>query len=655
MNRSPKKDFELDLKLKREIHEVRRKEVKENDIEFTSELFSKTLKLLRKKISEKFNFILKAGNSYLFALHKLFELVWTTGKKPDKWRDSVLIQLWKGKGDKADLNSRRHLHTRDQTQKYFGHMVITAAKPKILKEISPFQIGAIPGHRAQEHLFTLKSVMAITEKNNSSIALQLLDLSKLFDRECLIDCLDELYKTDIKGKLYQLLYELNKDTRIRVRTVVGDSESEETGENLAQGSMEASLGSSVNISRGVSDFFSSSEYEVSYGPIKLQPQSFMDDLGRFCADPVSAQIGNDRFESMAEVKLLDYNLDKSRILFLGKKKERNNLRKKFQEKAPTLYGKTMKESQHESYLGDEIGKSLSESITMTIQKRTGLVKKSIFEIKSIVENYKSQMFGGIQVGMLLWEACVIPYPINNSSTWLQINQKDLNTLIKLENLFFHNILGVQKCPSLLMSWDLGSIVMPLRILKEKLLLYHHIRSLPVSSLAHQFLLVQEKYNFPSLKDEIGEFLAEFEVSDVKKFTKVQWRNFVKDKIKQKNRTFLLEGMSKYKKLDSNSLALEECGMKEYFRTLNLSDARLKFRIRSKCVNTCQTHFPSHQGYIMNSFRCNNCSEFEIDQLSHWHRCKLFKDKFGEIDNNDEKSIIQFYRNVIKFRHEQEIV
>ena len=112
-------------------------------------------------------------------------------------------------------------------------MVITAANPKILKEISPFQIGAIPGHRAQEHLFTLKSVMAIKEKNNTAIALQLLDLSKLFDRECLIDCLDELYKSKIKGKLYQLLYELNKDTRIRVRTVVGDSEPKETGENLA--------------------------------------------------------------------------------------------------------------------------------------------------------------------------------------------------------------------------------------------------------------------------------------------------------------------------------------------------------------------------------------------------------------------------------------
>ena len=49
----------------------------------------------------------------------------------------------------------------------------------------------------------------------------------------------------------------------------------------------------------------------------------------------------------------------------------------------------MKESEHESYLGEEIGLSLSDCITLTIKKRVNLVKKSIFEIKSIVENAKS--------------------------------------------------------------------------------------------------------------------------------------------------------------------------------------------------------------------------------------------------------------------------
>ena len=205
-----------------------------------------------------------------------------------------------------------------------------------------------------------------------------------------------------------------------------------------------------------------------------------------------------------------------------------------------------------------------------------------------------------------------------------------------------------------MYWDLGGIVMPLRILKEKLLLYHHISSLPVSSLAHRFLKVQVQMHFPSLKDEIKDFLSEFEVFDVLQFSKIQWKHFINSKILKKNRRYLLEGMKKYKKLDHTSLALGDFGLKEYFRSLNLSDSRLNFRVRSKCVKTCQSHFTSDLNYAMNSFRCINCSEFEIDQLSHWHRCHFFKNMFEKINSNDEKSVLQFYRNVIKFRQDQKI-
>ena len=67
--------------------------------------------------------------------------------------------------------------------------------------------------------------------------------------------MDELYKAKVKGKLYKLIYEMNKDTRITVRTAVGESEKRETNEGLAQGSTEAGIASSVGLSKGVDDFF----------------------------------------------------------------------------------------------------------------------------------------------------------------------------------------------------------------------------------------------------------------------------------------------------------------------------------------------------------------------------------------------------------------
>ena len=114
------------------------------------------------------------------------------------------------------MEKKRHIHTKEQIPKFFGNIVANQIKPILAKNTSPFQIGGMPGHRVQEHLFSLKSILAMTEKREESIALQILDYSKYFDSESLRDCLDELYKSEIRGRLYKLVFELNKDTRIKV-------------------------------------------------------------------------------------------------------------------------------------------------------------------------------------------------------------------------------------------------------------------------------------------------------------------------------------------------------------------------------------------------------------------------------------------------------
>ena len=181
------------------------------------------------------------------SLLSLYEVVWNTERKPETWRDSVLIQLPKSQKEKENLNNRRHIHTQEEFRKCFMHIVTNEAKPKVFKELSPFQIGAVPGHRAQEHLFSIKSIIAMVEMTNDTIGLQLFDCSKMFDREVLVDCMDELYKSNIKGKLYKLIFEMNRDVRIRVRTPVGVSNVEEVGKTVAQGSLEGAIVSTNSV------------------------------------------------------------------------------------------------------------------------------------------------------------------------------------------------------------------------------------------------------------------------------------------------------------------------------------------------------------------------------------------------------------------------
>ena len=195
----------------------------------------------------------------------------------------------------------------------------------------------------------------------------------------------------------------------------------------------------------------------------LNAMSFQDDLTRVTKDPIAAQMGNDRLEALAETKLLSYNMTKTSINILGAKKAREDLIKN----PPTIYGEKVKIVEQESYLGDELGFNASESISLTLKKRLGLAKKSIFEIRTIIDDMRMKTVGGITTALLLWESCTLQVFLHKSSTWLDMKKKDVEKLVKLQNLFFNTTLGIQNCPVLFMLLELGILSIPLRLLKEQ--------------------------------------------------------------------------------------------------------------------------------------------------------------------------------------------
>ena len=122
-------------------------------------------------------------------------------------------------------------------------MVMEGAKQNILKNMSKFQFSR-PGHRCQENLFIVKSLMAFGEKYNSSFICQFMDLETFFDTEKLTDVLIEAKRNDITNKEYRLLYRLNEKRVISVLTPVGESEEVELDEGLGRGGLECAILSS---------------------------------------------------------------------------------------------------------------------------------------------------------------------------------------------------------------------------------------------------------------------------------------------------------------------------------------------------------------------------------------------------------------------------
>ena len=172
----------------------------------------------------------------------------------------------------------------------FEGLVVEKFKAKLVNKMSKFQI-AKTGHRAQEHLFVAKSIIALYTQLNISLFCQFIDIQKFFDKESLRDGMDIIQMSGITGKLYRLWYRLNSRTKIKVKTSVGFSDTAVTNENIGQGTIGGAIVSAASLDDKIQSWFNASEDEVYYGSIHLQPLIYQDDIFRMRKTRNSAQIG----------------------------------------------------------------------------------------------------------------------------------------------------------------------------------------------------------------------------------------------------------------------------------------------------------------------------------------------------------------------------
>ena len=551
-NRIPLEEFRDEFHSMEFLHEIRMNNNSDSKSTITKNDYQNFLKQIAKKSKEKYQFILKAGQSLHDALYALYKRVWESGRKPSIWENTTCIQLFKGKGRSDEFKNQRYIHMKEEIPKGFEYIVMDKVKPTMMKNCTKFQIGAIPGHQAAEHLYTIKSVMALFQLAGLALILTCFDLKKYFDSENLKDAMNSLFHYGVKGKEYNLIYELNKQNRIQIKTSVGMTERFVTGPTVSQGSIGGGLISAINLDYSVNRFFFNSSKEVYYHDVRLQPIIYQDDLGRFSSSRMDAQAGNDKIEACMETKLLDLHQDKSCYILIGNKKVTGNLATELALCPLTLYGKAMKRKEHEKYLGDcihELG--VAASAEATVKQRCARMFSAHTEIRAIVEDCRSTTLGGLRVGIDIWETAYIPSLLNNSSTWMEIEQSTIDKLDDLQNSLYRSLLDVPyTTPKAALIWEVGGVGMKYRIMQYKLIFMNHILHLDENSLAKEIQSAQERHNAGGLTQEIKELISHLSLPNcfAEKIPQGRWKNIVKTAISKANEKDIRASAEQYKKM-----------------------------------------------------------------------------------------------------------
>ena len=136
-NREPKAAFKKEVECKALMHQSRMVESIQNDVHnnLSVQMFDETLKALSVR-DGKYEFIMNGGPALKAALFSVCQSVWKTEIFPENWQKTTLIQLYKGKGPRNDLENMRHIHIKNEFSKFFGHLVVTAVKPHLFKNLS---------------------------------------------------------------------------------------------------------------------------------------------------------------------------------------------------------------------------------------------------------------------------------------------------------------------------------------------------------------------------------------------------------------------------------------------------------------------------------------------------------------------------------------
>ena len=642
------KEFEEEIKLKEILHRERMEDGVGGGFVPSMETYKKVVKKFDKSKKRNYDFLIKTGDKFKQAVFMLCKRMLMDEEFPVVFDNTTLFQIYKGKGKREILANNRYIHSKDWLPRLAEGMAVEEMRNVILDGSSPYQIGGQPGHQPQEHIFTVKSILAKYEAEGELVMLQAYDISKFFDKEALPDVMNTLHELGVDRKAYRTWYHLNKNTNIRVKTGVGYTEWSNEGPMIGQGTGGGALVSQANLDRGMVDMFQGSEDEVRYGGVRMLPLMFQDDIMRAVDSISAARAGNVKVDSVMKSKQLCLNPDKTGYIMFGHKREVAAAREEVVV-SPIVCGNFItKEKVADKWLGDMFHQEgLAASVIATIDDREPKVKAAFYEAAAIVEDWRCQVVGGYLSALDLFELAILPTLLYNAETWMDISKAAVERLENLQLFYLRLTLRVpQSTPKIALRAETGMLSMKLRIWKKKLMFVHHVKNLSDTALAKQVWKEQIRNGWPGLAKEATKLCSELGIEDVNKTkcSKGEWKKVVRTACKNKDMAEMLEGLKGKTKYEE--LKMGDCEIKTYMGNKSLKQVRDIFRVRTHMVEGFKANFKNmYKGQDTNCDACRQASDSQCHALV----CKAYDDLREGMDINKDADLVTFFKKVMERR------
>ena len=676
--------------IKEELSEL--KDMKEN-------LFNKRLKLAEKRKSEPWNIsqleeALKAlkknksrdpngwinelfkdgvaGSKLKLSLLHIFNKIKEENIIPDFIRLADVSTIYKRKGSKRDLENERGIFVVTILRSILTRLIYIDYYSILDISMSDSQIGARKGKNIRNHLWIVYGVISdvLSSKTKKPIDIQLFDYKQCFDSLWLQECMNDFYSAGVQDDKFALLYNINANVEIAVRTPVGKTTRENISNAITQGDVFGAMFCSKQVDTFGQECLKESKYTYLYrGEVEIPPLSMVDDLLSISECGYRTQSVNTFLTFKTDSKKLQFGAQKCKKMHIGKSHAEYKCQtmKVDNWKEVEVFNEEtgidevedicnddyeMEEKSNEKYLGDIIsvdGRNV-KNIKARVAKSTGIISR----ILSILDGIPfGQYF--YEVAIILRNSLLLSSLLCNSESWYNVTQAELNLIESVDLQFFRRILNVPKStPKEMFYLEFGCIPLRHIIMKRRIMFLHYILNQDPDSILYRFLMTQmqgrkkKDWIVQVLKD-LKELQMDEDLENIKLIKKVKFKNIVDKKIKQKVFEDLMIKKDSHSKVKEIKYKIFQ--MQKYLTSCEVKitqeEAQNIFKLRTRVTDVKCNYKGKYE-----SFECEICTKDEETQ-KHILNCEKLnqhyenKIEYEDIFHGNIRNKIEIARRFMK--------
>ncbi|KAK3539481.1 hypothetical protein QTP70_008869 [Hemibagrus guttatus] len=174
------------------------------------------------------------GEAAVEFLASLFNRVLESERMPEEWRRSVLVPIFKNKGDVQSCSNYRGIKLMSHTMKLWERVV--EARLRKVVDICEQQYGFMPRKSTTDAIFALRILMEKYRDGQRELHCVFVDLEKAYDRVSREELWYCVRKSGVAEKYVRVVQDMYERSRTVVRCAVGQTEEFNVEVGLHQGS-----------------------------------------------------------------------------------------------------------------------------------------------------------------------------------------------------------------------------------------------------------------------------------------------------------------------------------------------------------------------------------------------------------------------------------